>query len=201
MYEAMTRKKVQAALENAAARGDVILSEFARRVGWSSASLSKFRKSGHGDIKKVEALAALLHAKGLLEDIEPATEAVTAEIHLDECQACGSIVPVYHDGKRLIFCGACGEPLGIVCGYCGTLNDRHRVTCLSCNWPLTEEAVRNKVAQDAALYKFNDTRRHRNPDEVITSWREQQRVARDSRKFKLPPKEGEPNDRGEPFAR
>lgn len=194
MHEPTVRKKVRDALEKAASSGELVLSDLARKVGWSSQSLSKFRKSGHGDIKKVEALAKLLHARGLLEDLEPPTQQVTATLYVDECQVCGATVPNYYDGRRLVYCGACGEPLGVICGYCGTLNDRRRVTCVSCQWPLTEEAVRNKVAQDAALYQFNDPRRRKGPEEVLTVWRDQQRVARDSRKFKLPEKEGEPHD-------
>lgn len=60
-----------------------------------------------------------------------------------ECPSCGELVPSEYNGRPLLFCGNCGEALGVECPNCEHLNtDPKAMYCTACGEPLTEEAYK-----------------------------------------------------------
>lgn len=136
------RERIRLAAVAAADAPCINLSGLARMVGWSHPSLNKFRDKGTGSAERVEHLGRILARMGILEDPMPEDHDPEAEDHIafTECQHCGSETPRYARGRTLLWCGHCGEPLGIECFKCEHLNPNEARFCLMCGHPTTNQA-------------------------------------------------------------
>ena len=111
-------------------KGYGAIKEIAERAGVHRNTVERFRDGGNVSLDNYDAIRRALGP-------EPAA----ADISTRECPHCGESVPAKLNGRTLLFCGNCGEPLGTECEACGHLNtDQKAMFCTLCGKPLTEEA-------------------------------------------------------------
>lgn len=113
-------------------KGYGAIKEIAERAGVHRNTVERFRDGGNVSLDNYDAIRRALGP-------EPAA----ADISTRECPHCGESVPAKLNGRTLLFCGNCGEPLGTECEECGHLNtDQKAMFCTLCGEPLTEEAYK-----------------------------------------------------------
>lgn len=111
-------------------QGHGAIGEFAEKAKVHRTIVERFRNGRNISLDNYDAIRRAL-------DIEPET----ARISMRECPHCGESVPAKVNGRALLFCGNCGEPLGTECPECGHLNtDPKAMYCTACGEPLTAEA-------------------------------------------------------------
>ncbi len=119
-------------------KGHGAIKEVAERAGVHRNTVERFRDGGNVSLDNYDAIRRALGP-------EPAA----ADISTRECPHCGESVPAKLNGRTLLFCGNCGEPLGTECEACGHLNtDPKAMYCTVCGEPLTAEAYEAREGLD-----------------------------------------------------
>ena len=131
------RSRLNALLDR---KGHGAIGGFAKRVGISRQYLARFRKGQDVGWQTLQAIRHELDSEDNPVN-SPEPRETTERIVVRTCSSCGEEVPARFRGIKLLFCGHCGEPLGVECPNCEHLNtDQKAMYCTACGEPLTDEA-------------------------------------------------------------